>query len=63
MLYGNVWQTSSDLLTENPNLRAQELTDAIFAKHPGAKINKGSFLVAFYTGSKKREISSLHRAK
>ena len=59
----NMSESIREILTENPKLSAQEATDAILAKHPGAKINKGSFLVAFYTGRKKLGIGSFRRGK
>ena len=43
----NMTQAIREILTANPKLNAKEVTDAIQAKHPTAKINKGSFSVAF----------------
>lgn len=37
----------------HPKASAREVQDYVEAKHPGAKINKGSFSVAFYTTRKK----------
>ena len=59
----NMSESIREILTENPKLSAQEATDAILAKHPGAKINKGSFSVAFYTGRKKLGIGSSKRGR
>ncbi len=54
----NMSETIRDILTENPKMGPKEVTDAILAKHPGAKINKNSFSVAFYTGRKKLGIKT-----
>ena len=54
----NMSETIRDILTENPKLGPKEVTDAILSKHPGVKINKNSFSVAFYTGRKKLGIKS-----
>ena len=59
----NMSESIREILTENPKLSAQEMTDAILAKHPGAKINKNSFSVAFYTGRKKLGIGSSKRGR
>ena len=49
----NMSETIRELLTANPKLSSQEVTEAILAKYPGTKINKNSFSVAYYTGRKK----------
>ena len=54
----NMSETIRDILTENPKMGPKEVTEAILAKHPGVKINKNSFSVAFYTGRKKLGIKS-----
>ena len=45
----NMSQAIRDALGENKGLSANETIEAILKKHPGAKINKNSFSVAFYT--------------
>jgi hypothetical protein len=42
----------------HPKASAREIQDYVEAKHPEAKINKGSFSVAFYTTRKKLGIKS-----
>ena len=46
----NMSESIREILKANPKLGSQEVADAIVAKYPGAKINKNSFSVAFYTG-------------
>lgn len=52
-----------DLLQANSKLSAKEAWDALAEKHPGEKINKNSFSVAFYTGRNKLGIKSPGRGK
>jgi len=59
----NMSETIRELLTENPKLTSQETTDVILVKHPGVKINKNSFSVAFYTGRKKLGIGKARKGK
>lgn len=53
----NMSEEIRDILTSSPNLSSHEVAEAIQSKHPGVKINKNSFSVAFYTGRKKLGIS------
>ena len=59
----NMSEAIRELLTENPKLTSQEVTEAITAKYPGATINKGSFSVAFYTIRKKLGIGKSKRGR
>jgi hypothetical protein len=59
----NMTQAIRDVLTANPKLSFQEANDAILAKYPSAKINKGSFSVAFYTGRQKLGIKKSGRGR
>ena len=59
----NMSEAIREILTEKPTLRIKEAADAIMAKYPSAKINKGSFPVAFYTGRNKLGIKSSGRGK
>lgn len=54
----NMAEAIREILNGNPKLSAQETTDAILKNYPGAKINSGSFSVAFYTIRKKLGIGS-----
>ena len=49
----NMSETVREALGLHPKASAREVQDYVEAKHPGAKINKGSFSVAFYTTRKK----------
>ena len=49
----NMSEEIREILSQNPDLSGQEVSEAIMAKYPTAKINKNSFSVAFYTGRKK----------
>ena len=57
----NMSEAIREILTENPKLSSKETTDALLVRYPGAKINKNSFAVAFYTGRKKLGIGSFRR--
>ena len=57
----NMSEAIRDILTTNPKVTAPEAIEAILAKYPGAKLNKNSFSVAFYTGRKKLGIGSPSR--
>lgn len=59
----NMSEAIREILTENPKLSSQEVSDAILAKYPTAKINKNSFSVAYYTGRKKLGIGSSRQGK
>ena len=59
----NMSEVIRELLIENPNLTSQGMTDAVMAKYPGAKINKNSFSVAFYTARKKMGIGQKGKSK
>ena len=59
----NLSEAVRKILKENPKLTSKQTHEAVLAKYPGAKINKGSFLVAFYTGRKKLGIGSFRRGK
>ncbi len=59
----NMSEVIREILTASPKLSSKEVSDAILAKYPGAKINKNSFSVAFYTGRKKLGISSSGRGR
>ena len=59
----NMSETIREILTANPKLNSKAVSDAILAKYPGAKINKNSFSVAFYTGRKKLGIGSSGRGR
>lgn len=59
----NMSEEIRTLLTGNSQLSAQEVWDALAEKHPGAKINKDSFSVAYYTGRNKLGIKSTGRGK
>jgi hypothetical protein len=59
----NMTQVIREILTANPKLSFQAANDAIMAKYPTAKINKGSFSVAFYTGRQKLGIRKSRRGK
>lgn len=50
-------------LTENAKISLQEAWDLLSAKHPGEKMNKSSFSVAFYNGRNKLGIKSGGRGK
>ena len=58
----NMSEAIREILKENPKLNAKDTTEAILAKHPGAKINSGSFSVAFYTTRKKLGIGPSKRS-
>lgn len=57
----NMSETIREMLKANPKASSREVADAIVAKHPGLKINKNSFSVAFYTCRKKMGIGSSRR--
>ena len=59
----NMSEAVREIQKENSKLTAKQTHEALLAKYPGAKINKGSFLVAFYTGRKKLGIGSFRRGK
>ena len=59
----NMSEAIRDALTANPKSTIQEVHDSIQAKYPSARINEGSFSVAFYTGRQKLGITSKRRAK
>lgn len=59
----NMSEAIRDLLTGNPKLSARETWDALADKHPGEKINKNSFSVAYYTGRNKLGIKSTGRGR
>ena len=59
----NMSETIREIVTENPKLTCKEASAAVLAKHPTAKINDSSFMVAFYTARKKLGIGSSGRGK
>jgi hypothetical protein len=59
----NLSESIREILTANPKLSISEVTEAVMEKHPKAKLNKGSFTVAFYTARKKLGIASSKRGK
>jgi hypothetical protein len=59
----NMTQAIREILTANPTLSFHEANDAILAKYPTAKINKGSFSVAFYTGRQKLGLKKSSRGR
>jgi len=54
----NMSEAIREILTENPKVSCKEASAAVMAKHPTAKINDSSFMVAFYTSRKKLGIGS-----
>jgi len=59
----NMSEAIREILHENPKLSSHEVTAAIMAKHPTAKINKNSFAVGYYTIRKKLGIGSSKRGR
>ena len=59
----NMSEAIREILTENPKVSCKEASAAMLAKHPTAKINDSSFMVAFYTSRKKLGIGSSGRGK
>src|SRR5258708_6254561 len=59
----NMSEAIRGILTENPKISCKEASAAVLAKHPTAKINDSSFMVAFYTSRKKLGIGSSRRGK
>jgi hypothetical protein len=57
----NMSEGIREILSANQSLTAKEVYDALSEKNPGAKINRNSFSVAFYTCRKKLGLGSKRR--
>ena len=59
----NMSEAIREILAANPKLTCKEASAAVLEKHPTAKINDSSFMVAFYTARKKLGVGSSGRGK